>query len=99
VHSRLFFPEYIDGVKEFMSFIRRKFNENVEILCLYSRCLNQKYLRQAIVMKHIPMNGKKITYTRWIHHGEGLDVNVIKRPIDMHDNDDGSTHWGRCDRE
>jgi len=38
------------------------------------------------------MNGTKTTYTRWIHHGESLDVNVIEHHIDTHDNDDGSTH-------
>jgi hypothetical protein len=32
------------------------------------------------------------TYTRWIHHGESLDVIVIEHPIDMHEDDDGSTH-------
>jgi hypothetical protein len=92
VHSRLFIPEYINGVKEFMSFIQGKFNEDVEILCPCSRCLNQKYQRQSVVKKHILMNGMETTYTRWIHHGESLDVNVIQHPIDMNDNDDDSTH-------
>jgi len=92
VHSKLFSPEYIDGVKEFMNFIQGKFNENVEILCPCSRCLNQKYQKQDVVRKHILMNGMETTYTRWIHHGESLDVNVIEHPIDMHEDDDGSTH-------
>jgi hypothetical protein len=30
IHSRLFSPEHIDGVKQFMSFIQEKFSENVE---------------------------------------------------------------------
>ena len=85
MHSKLFSPEYIDGVKEFMNFIQGKFNENVEILCPCSRCLNQKYRKQDVVRKHILMNGMETTYTRWIHHGESLDVNVIEHPIDMHD--------------
>jgi hypothetical protein len=29
------------------------------------------------------------SYTRWIHHGERLDVDVIEYPDDVHDNDDG----------
>jgi hypothetical protein len=62
VHSRLFSPEYIDGVNEFMSFVQGKFNENVEILCPCSRCLNQKYLKQTVVKKHILMNGMETTY-------------------------------------
>nr|CAH67329.1 OSIGBa0102I15.9 [Oryza sativa] len=87
-----YFPlEYLDGVTEFMSFIQGKFNENVEILCPCSRCLNQKYQRPAVVKKHILMNGMETTYTRWIHHGESLDVNVIEHPIDMNENNDGST--------
>jgi len=57
MHSKLFSPEYIDGVKEFMNFIQGKFNENVEILCPCSRCLSQKYQRQAVVKKHILMIG------------------------------------------
>jgi hypothetical protein len=72
--------------------VSKKFNENVEILCPCSRCLNQKYQRQAVVKKHILMNGMGTTYTRWIPHGESLDVNVIEHPIDIHEDDDGSTH-------
>jgi hypothetical protein len=44
IHARLFSPEHIDGVKQFMSFIEEKFSENVETLCPCGRCLNQKYL-------------------------------------------------------
>ncbi|RLN11273.1 hypothetical protein C2845_PM09G12070 [Panicum miliaceum] len=35
------------------------------------------------------MNGMDISYTRWIHHGESFDVDVIEHPIVVHDNDDG----------
>jgi uncharacterized membrane protein len=28
IHARLFSPEHIDGVKQFMSFIEEKFSEN-----------------------------------------------------------------------
>lgn len=40
IHGRLFSPEHIDGVKQFMSFIQEKISENVEILCPCGRCLN-----------------------------------------------------------
>jgi hypothetical protein len=63
VHARLF-----------MSFIHGKFGEDEEILCPCSRCLNQNYQHQALVERHILMNGMESTYTRWIHHGENLDV-------------------------
>ncbi|XP_039855268.1 uncharacterized protein LOC120713350 [Panicum virgatum] len=87
VHSKLFSPEHIDGVKEFMSFIREKFSDKVEILCPCGRCLNQKYQCQAIVKKHILINGMDSSYTRWIHHGENSDEDVINDPIDVHDID------------
>ena len=92
VHSTLFSLEHKNGVAEFMSFIQGQFNENVEILCPYSRCLNQKYVKQDVVRKHLLMYGMETTYTRWIHHGESLDVNVIEHHIDIHEDDDGSTH-------
>jgi len=50
------------------------------------------YQRQAILKKHILVNGMESTYTQWTHHGESLDVNVIEHPIDIHEDDDGSTH-------
>lgn len=92
VHKKLFSPNYIAGVKEFMSFIHGKFSDNVEILCPCGRCLNQKYLCQAGVKKHILMNGMDSTYTRWIHHGENLNIDVIDDPIHVHDVDDCSVH-------
>jgi hypothetical protein len=74
-------------VKGFMSLIHGKFGEKVDILCPCGRCLNQKYLCQSLVKKHILMNGMDSSYTRWIHHGEKLDVEVIDDPVDVHDRD------------
>jgi hypothetical protein len=73
LNGTMFSPEYINGVKEFMSFIQRKFGEDEDILCPCSRCLNQKSFHQALVDKHILMNGMESTYTRWIHHGENFE--------------------------
>jgi hypothetical protein len=92
VHGRLFSCEHIDGVKEFMNIIQGKFNEDKQILCPCGRCLNQKYLSYALVNRHILLNGMDNSYTRWIHHGERLDVDVIDYPVDVHDNDDGFIH-------
>jgi hypothetical protein len=55
VHGKLFTSIYMDGVKEFMRSVKEKFNNNVEILCPCSRCLNQKYLSQSVVNKHLLM--------------------------------------------
>jgi hypothetical protein len=98
VHARLFSQDYINGVKEFMSFIHEKFGEDEEILCPCSRCLNQRYQHQTLVERHILMNGMESTYTRWIHHGENIDVygnehsaNELGISMTEHDNhDDGN---------
>ena len=92
MNGRLFSSEYIEGVNGFMSFIKEKFSENVEILCPCSRCLNQKYLGQALVKKHILMYGMDSTYSRWIHHGENLNPEVNMPQVDVHDSDDGPIH-------
>ena len=79
-----------------MSFIEGKFSENVEILCPCGRCLNQKYLCQPVVKKHILMNGMDNTYTRWIHHGESIGVEAFQHPVGLHDglhdSSDGCRH-------
>ena len=30
------------------------------------------------------------SYTRWIHHGESLDADIIEHPVDEQDNGEGS---------
>ena len=92
MNGRLFSSEYIEGVNVFMSFIQEKFSEIVEILCPYSRCLNRKYLGQALVKKHISMYGMDSTYSRWIHHGENLNPEVNMPQVDVHDSDDSPIH-------
>jgi hypothetical protein len=42
--------------------------------------------------RHILLNVMDNSYTRWIHHGERLDVYIIEYPDDVHDNDDGFIH-------
>jgi hypothetical protein len=92
MHDRLFSYEHIDGVKEFMNFIQGKFSEDEQILCPCGRCLNQKYHCQALVNRHILLNGMDSSYTRWIHHGERLYVDAIEHHDDVHDNDDSFIH-------
>ena len=91
VHSTVFSTEYVNGVKEF---IKEKFGENDEILCLCTRCLNQKYLHQPNVKKHILLNCMDCTYTRWVHHGEDISVhvNVVPAPAPVFDTEEGSIH-------
>ena len=35
--------------------------------------------------KHILMNGMDSSYTRWIHHGESLNVDITNHAIAVHD--------------
>ncbi|CAD6334911.1 unnamed protein product [Miscanthus lutarioriparius] len=83
VHNTLFPTEYVNGVKQFMDFIKEKFGEDAEILCPCTRCLNQKYLHQPTVKNHILMNGMDCTYTRWVHHGEDISVHVNEVPASI----------------
>jgi hypothetical protein len=82
VNGRLFSSKHINSVNEFMSFIQGKFSESDEILCPCCSYLNQKYLSQPLVKKHILLNGMECGYTRWIQHGEGLDVEFVEHPLD-----------------
>jgi hypothetical protein len=43
------------------------------------------------------MNGMENTYTKLIHHGEDLDIDVIEQPVDMHVSDDAVGHDGNID--
>ena len=90
LHGTLFSNEYVSVVKEFMDFIKEKFGDNDEILYPCARCLNQKYLDHANVKNHILMNGMDCTYTRWIYHGE--DINLDANELPVHDSDTGSLH-------
>jgi hypothetical protein len=80
VHNTLFTTEYVNGVIEFMDFVKEKYPEDQTILCPCTKCLNQKYLHQPNVKKHILMNGMDCTYTRWVHHGEDISVHVNEAP-------------------
>jgi hypothetical protein len=92
VHNTLFSTQYVNGIKEFIDFIKEKYAEDDQILCPCSRCLNQKYLHQPNVKNHILMNDMDCTYTRWVHHGEDISVHVNEVPtsIPVFDTDEGS---------
>ena len=32
---------------------------------------------QSAVQNHLPLYGMSVTYTRWVHHGEAVNINVI----------------------
>ena len=74
VHRRQFTPAYMDGVANFMEYVRGKYPGDSEILCPCRKCLNQHSRPQQEVNDHIHIFGMSPAYTRWIHHGEPVQV-------------------------
>ncbi|CAD6225603.1 unnamed protein product [Miscanthus lutarioriparius] len=74
INSRRFSKEHVDGVKEFMTFVSERFNDNEEMFCPCRRCLNRVRKPQGQVQDDLYIHGMASTYTRWIHHGEPLEV-------------------------
>ena len=81
MHGVLFTSQYVYGVTSFMNFIKERFNESEEILCPCKTCLNQKYMPQSDVQRHLLLNGMCSTYTRWILHGESSNIHVLEEPV------------------
>ncbi|XP_066323971.1 uncharacterized protein [Miscanthus floridulus] len=73
-----FTPAYVKGVEEFMQFVSERYPKDSQILCPCSRCLNQKMQSQHDASDHIHIYGMSATYTRWIHHGESADTEVVE---------------------
>ena len=64
----------MDGVANFMEYVRGKYPGDSEILCPCRKCLNQHSRPQQEVNDHIHIFGMSPAYTRWIHHGEPVQV-------------------------
>jgi len=76
VNSRPFSKAHLDGVTEFMNFVSDKLGDNQEILCPCRKCLNRIHRHKGDVEDHLLIHGMTNTYTRWIHHGEALEVRL-----------------------
>ena len=74
IKARKFSEEYLNGVKEFMNFVRETYAEDAKILCPCRKCLNRKQEPQGKLEVHILIYGMSSTYDRWIHHGEPVNV-------------------------
>jgi hypothetical protein len=77
VHGVLFTPWYVGGVKSFMSFVRERFNEDEQILCPCTGCLNHKHLHQNDVERHLLLYGIRsklcyIGHCRFLPRGHRL---------------------------
>ena len=76
--SRRFSAAYVEGVENFMNFIRAEYGgPKSDVLCPCSSCMNSVTRPQSTVQNHLHLYGMSVTYTRWVHHGEAVNVNVI----------------------
>jgi len=78
----MFSEEHMNGVNEFMTFDSERFNDDEEMLCPCHKCLNRVRKPKGQVQDHLYIYGMATTYTRWIHHGEPLEV--VPHEIDDH---------------
>jgi len=78
----MFSEEHVNGVNEFMTFVSERFNDDEEMLCPCRKCLNRVRKPKGQVQDHLYIYGMATTYTRWIHHGEPLEV--VPHEIDDH---------------
>jgi hypothetical protein len=63
---------YMQGVRDFMKFVRQHVKEEESILCPCTRCHNVIRHDQNEVLAHLNCNGTCQSYTRWAYHGEAL---------------------------
>src|SRR4051812_3491579 len=76
--ARRFSASYVEGVENFKNFIRAEYGgPKSDVLCPCSSCMNSVTRPQSTVQNHLHLYGMSDTYTRWVHHGEAVNVNVI----------------------
>ena len=68
IQGKQFTPAYIDGVREFMQFVKERIDETAEIHYPCCRCLNHIRRPQSDVQDHIHIYGMSSAYTKWVHH-------------------------------
>lgn len=60
-----------------MNFIRAEYGgPKADVRCPCSSCMNSVSRPQSTVQNHLHLYGMSVTYTRWVHHGEAVNVNV-----------------------
>ncbi|KAM0896715.1 hypothetical protein ACQ4PT_023027 [Festuca glaucescens] len=85
VHGKPFTPPCNKGVKEFISFVKDIYDEDRMVLCPCRQCLNHTRIPFGLLHRHLLIQGISNTYTRWIHHGEPLDL-VVHGDVDNDNN-------------
>src|SRR6266496_5006536 len=75
--DRIFSATYVEGFENFMNFIRAEYGgPKSDVLCSCSSCMNSVTRPQSTVQNHLHLYGMSVTYTRWVHHGEAMNINV-----------------------
>src|SRR6266496_3888280 len=75
--ARRFFAAYVEGVENFMNFTRAEYGgPKSDVLYSCSSRMNLVTRPQSTVQNHLHLYGMSVTYTRWVHHGEAVNVNV-----------------------
>ena len=70
-----------------MNFIRAEYGgPKSDVCCPCSSCMNSVSRPQSTMQNHLHLYGMSVTYTRWVHHGEAVNVNVTDyvEAIDHH---------------
>ena len=76
--ARRFSIAYNEEVENFMNFIRAEYGGlKSDVLYPCSSCMNLVTRPQSTVQNHLHLYGISVTYTRWVHHGEAMNVNVL----------------------
>ena len=83
-HCTPFTPAYLNGIRQFVSFVRERNDNDSTVLCPCTKCLNQKRIHISGLKRHLLLNKFSSTYLRWTQHGEPSDVLIIR---DQHDDD------------
>ena len=78
IHATRFSDDFTDGIDHFMSFVRDRFSADDAIPCPCRNCLNQSSWSQKDVHDHVYLYGWSATYTRWVHHGEAFDAEIVE---------------------
>jgi len=67
--------EYESGVEQFIEFASRNVQDNNGIFyCPCVNCLNERRLPIEVIREHVLCDGFLKSYTKWIWHGELIDM-------------------------
>uniref|UniRef100_K4AIS1 DUF4218 domain-containing protein n=1 Tax=Setaria italica TaxID=4555 RepID=K4AIS1_SETIT len=86
---QLFTPKHEKGVNDFKEFVKSRYSDEKQILCMYRGCLSQFRCTIDVVSLHLLLTRMASTYTRWIHHGETFEDRVQENANLQDNGEDG----------